>query len=390
METLNLTPVLQKIATGPHLSKNLGEEEAYRAMQSILRGDVHDVQSGIFFIALRMKRETADEMAGIFRAILDDAPQQKVRVPALITLADQYAGYARGLPASPFIPAVLSALQVPSVIHSPITMAPKYGLTALSVLKAAGVSAADSMQSAASTLETNSGWVVIDQAVVTPHLARLNPLRDLMVKRPCLSTIECCVQPFQAEFTNTLVTGYVHKPYPPIYAMCANIAGFDNAVFVRGVEGGIVPSLAQVSRYFPWRKAIDSHAGSDTNAGSNANDIVSFENITLNEVPIEPVPLGIVQQARANPWPEQEVSDQLDAAKACATLGMSALQGEAGVMRDAIRLGAAVAYCAHISGLPENQQNASSQNGLKSALASVDAVLSTGEAWHRFNENRTL
>ena len=48
MDTKNINPVLQKIATGPHLSKNLSEEEAYAAMQSILRGEVHDVQSAIF------------------------------------------------------------------------------------------------------------------------------------------------------------------------------------------------------------------------------------------------------------------------------------------------------------------------------------------------------
>jgi len=48
MDTYNLKPVIQKIATGPHLSKDISEEEAYNAMKSILRGEVHDVQSAIF------------------------------------------------------------------------------------------------------------------------------------------------------------------------------------------------------------------------------------------------------------------------------------------------------------------------------------------------------
>lgn len=384
MENLNLTPVLQKIATGPHLSKNLSEEEAYGAMQAILRGDVHDVQSGIFFIALRMKRESADEMIGIFRAILDDAPKQSVKVPALVTLADQYAGYARGLPASPFIPAVLSALQVPSVIHSPATMAPKYGLTPLSVLQAAGIQPHSSLQTAATTLETNAGWVLLDQSVITPNLAALNTLRDLMVKRPCLSTIECCVQPFQAEQSNTLVTGYVHKPYPPIYAMCADIAGYSNAVFVRGVEGGVVPSLAQVSRYFPWQQSNHNGEG----------DVVAFDDITLTEVPIEPAKLDLSHQERSVPWPKLETSDHDGCAKVCAELGMEALQGQPGLMQDAVRLGAAVAYCAHVNeNENENEKNkhgAGAQNALKSALESVDAVLSTGKAWRRFDEQRKI
>lgn len=368
MDTKNLNPVLQKIATGPHLSKDLNEEEAYAAMQLILRGEVHDVQSAIFFIALRMKRESADELIGVFRAILDDAPCLQVKVPALITLADQYAGYARGLPASPFIPAVLSALGVPSITHSPITMSPKYGLTPLSVLKAAGVAPHDSLDSAANTLENNAGWVSLDQSAVTPSLARLNVLRDRMVKRPCLSTIECCIQPFRAEQTNTLVTGYVHKAYPPIYAMCAQVAHFDNAVFVRGVEGGVVPSLAQASRYFPWQLDKQTKAG----------PVIPFDDISLTEVPIVPANLGISHTERTVPWPEFETCDHTNAAKHCADLGMNALQGEEGLMRDAIRLGAAVAFAAH-----------EPKHSLPSALETVDGVLSTGEAWRRFSEQRT-
>ncbi len=368
MKSTNLSAVLQKIATGPHLSKDLSENEAYEAMNLIQSGSVSDVQSGIFFIALRMKRETADEMVGVFRSILEVAPQQAVQVSELVTFSDQYAGYARGLPASPFIPAVLSAMGIASVTHSPITMSPKYGLTGLSVLQACGIAVSESMTAAAAILEKNAGWVIVDQSTITPNLATLNDLRDLIVKRPCLSTLECCVQPFKAKAQNHLVTGYVHKPYPPIYAMCADVAGFDSATFVRGVEGGIVPSVAQVSRYFPWQRS--SHAQSGR--------IVPFDDIQLAEVPVDPASLGITQNQRTVPWPPVAASDHQAAALACADLGMAALQGQAGVMRDAIRLGA----CVTVAGL----QN----TALNSALESVDDALDSGRAWRCFHEKRTL
>jgi len=140
MSIVSLASVLQKIATGPHLSKDLTQQEAFEAAQAILAGHVHEVQSALFFIALRMKRETADEMIGVLRAIVESAPSESVRVPQLLTFADPYAGYERGLPASGFVPAVLSALGVPSVTHSPDRMSPKYGLTVRSVLQACGVS----------------------------------------------------------------------------------------------------------------------------------------------------------------------------------------------------------------------------------------------------------
>ena len=60
---------LQKIATGPELSKNLSEHEAYRAMSLILEEGVDEVQAGIFLIALRMKRETDEELRGVLKAL---------------------------------------------------------------------------------------------------------------------------------------------------------------------------------------------------------------------------------------------------------------------------------------------------------------------------------
>ncbi len=370
METSNLNRVIQKIATGPHLSKNLSEEEAFDAMTFIQSGRATDVQSGIFFIALRMKRETADEMTGVFRSILAQAPGCEVAVESLVTFADQYAGYARGLPASPFIPAVLSAIGIASITHSPVVMSPKHGLTVLSVLKYCGVEACANLPEAATRLETGNGWALLDQCVIAPKLAALNRLRDSIVKRPCLSTLECCLKPFHSTAgQNHLITGYVHKPYPPIYAMCADVAGFDSATLIRGVEGGVVPSVAQVSRYFPWQRDRDAVP----------NTIVPFEELTLSEVAIDPVKLGLSQTQRCVPWPEGvDVTDHITAASICAKKGLAALQGEIGVMRDTIRLGAAVT----VAGVHRWSTD--------SALEAVDAVLESGEAWRCFKEQSKL
>ena len=47
--------VIQRVATGPELSKNISREEAKASMNSILNREVSDIRSAIFFIALRMK-----------------------------------------------------------------------------------------------------------------------------------------------------------------------------------------------------------------------------------------------------------------------------------------------------------------------------------------------
>ncbi len=52
--------IIQRIATGPELSKSISLEESELAMRAILKNEIDEVQSAIFLIAMRMKRETTD------------------------------------------------------------------------------------------------------------------------------------------------------------------------------------------------------------------------------------------------------------------------------------------------------------------------------------------
>ena len=68
-DALLMRSIIQRIATGPELSKDISFEEARVGMRAILDGEIDPVQAGIFLIALRMKRETDDENLGVFEAI---------------------------------------------------------------------------------------------------------------------------------------------------------------------------------------------------------------------------------------------------------------------------------------------------------------------------------
>ena len=63
--------ILQRIATGPELSKDITQEEARLGMRYILEGKIDPVQAAIFLIALRMKRETDEENLGVYEGIRD-------------------------------------------------------------------------------------------------------------------------------------------------------------------------------------------------------------------------------------------------------------------------------------------------------------------------------
>jgi anthranilate phosphoribosyltransferase len=137
--------------------------------------------------------------------------------------------------------------------------------------------------------------------------------------------VEVLARPIHGRKKTHLVTGYVHKPYPRIYALLARHAGFDSALLVRGVEGGVVPSLRQPGVCFNYQ-----HMGEEQ----------SFD--------IDPTALGIEQSVRSVPLPDDlptanrpgdDIAVAVDVhatAQAAAQAGMAALEGRRGPTYDSL------------------------------------------------------
>src|SRR4051812_27995666 len=64
---MSLVPFLHRVAAGAHLTP----EEAHAAMSVLLGGDAGEATIGAFLIALKIKGETASEVAGFARAMRD-------------------------------------------------------------------------------------------------------------------------------------------------------------------------------------------------------------------------------------------------------------------------------------------------------------------------------
>ena len=287
---LALRSSIQKMATGPEYSKALSYDEAYAAMSQILSDSADPVQAAVFFIALRMKRETDDENKGVLQAIIDTATITTADVPEVLDIADPYDGHARGLPMAAFIAPVMASLGIPSVCHGLEAVGPKYGITHRKVLRAAGKNVDLTIEEATSRLSQNElAWTYVDQTAFAPKLHNLVNLRTRIVKRPVLTTVEVLVGPIRGQKQTHLLTGYVHKAYPPIYAELARFAGFDNAMIVRGVEGGVIASMQQPAKLFSY-----------TDKGEES------------DIEINPKDIGIEQTTRAVPIPSHLVGNVID------------------------------------------------------------------------------
>ncbi len=356
-----MVSIIQRIATGPDLSKDISEDEARQGMLGLLEDAVDPVRAGIFLIALRMKRETREENRGILRAILETTNRVTAPVDELIDIADPYDGYNRTLPASPFLAPLLAELGVPAVSHGVEATGPKYGITHRKVFSALGIDVDLSPDQAAQRLADPAiGWSYVDQSQYAPKLYRLLDLRRKLVKRTVITTVEVLSKPISGRNKTHFMTGYVHKPYPPVYADLARCADFDSALLVRGVEGGVVPSLRQTGKYFRYQDKGEEQ-GAD----------------------IDPVSIGIEQSTRCVPVPDDipqsargegavTITDIPAGARRAAELGMAALSGEKGPTYDSLCYAATLALL-HLG----REQSA------RDAAERVRATLDSGKAAER-------
>jgi anthranilate phosphoribosyltransferase len=188
----------------------------------------------------------------------------------------------------------------------------------------------------------------------------LTGLRQKIIKRQVLTTVEVLAKPLVAKNKTHLVTGYVHKPYPAKYASLARFAGFEGCLLIRGIEGGVIPSLRQQGL------------------------IYRYDNLGEEQpVEITPESLGIEQALRSVPLPEDDSlrtgSDEVAriknvsiAAAAAATTGKRALEGEPGPAYDSL-----VYSCSLIL------WHAGASNSITSAAERVRQVLDSGLALQR-------
>jgi anthranilate phosphoribosyltransferase len=310
-----LAEAIKKVATGPHLTKDLSTEETDAAMAEILSGEADPVQAAIFFIALRIKRETNDENLGIFNALQACTRQVQADVDQLLLIADPFNGYNRHCPITAFLPAVLAASGLPTLSQGVKEMGPKFGITHSQVLSMAGVNVALTTKQAKDQInDSELGWAYLDQAQAAPALFALQDLRTRMIKRPSLATLEKIVMPIKASGKTHLQIGFVHKAYPEVLAWMADAAGFDSALIIRGIEGGVLPTLRETAN--------------------------CFQSTTEQAEPcvIDPTAFGLSQTTRG----VLPVDNESVTAAETLELGLKALEGQSGPAFDSLVYGGAL------------------------------------------------
>ena len=365
--------VIQRVATGPELSKNISYDESRSVTNALLTratdpDAIDPVQAAVFLIGLRMKRETDPELQGMLDALRDRTVHATAAVDEVVAFADPYNGFNRTLHASLFVLPVLAACGVSAYSHGVELMGPKYGVTHHQIIRTLGGNPLHDMPTVAGRLADPAiGWGYADQAQFCNGLHELRDIRSKIIKRPALSTTEVMLTPVQGTAKTHLVTGYVHKPYRETYAMLARHMGLDSLLLIRGTEGGVIPSFrarAHFVRYSGDQEAEEHDVELEPmqlNRDYRAEDIP--ETMPAPAKPIEH--LGMK-------W------DNKALAELCAEKGLRALEGQPGAVYDAAVIGTALTlwHTGKAATLPEAAQTARDAIESGEALKRLQAGLS--------------
>ncbi|WP_205719992.1 hypothetical protein [Fodinibius halophilus] len=228
--------VLKKVLNSQDLSAN----EASSAITYLLDDKIPDYQKGVLLIGQRLKRETFLENKTFLRTFREAIGIQEVDVPLLVDLADPYDGYQRYPIYTPFVAALLASIGFPTYCHGLSEVAPKHGDTIHKVLELAGKNPHKKSAAVAKDIENESvGWGYIDQRECFPTLHKQLGLRDKIVKRTFLATLEKLLQPLRTSTgANYMVAGYVHSHYRQELAnLLEPQKSLDKVFVVKGMEG---------------------------------------------------------------------------------------------------------------------------------------------------------
>ncbi len=221
---------IRQIARGRHGAENLSREQARQALLALFDGD-DDLQLGAFLIGLRMKGETASELAGFTDAARAQMGGSKgIGLERAVDLPC-YAGKRRA--ASVHLAAALKARDdgIQVVAHG-ITDIPGR-LSAWQFLAGAGVSRATSLADAQVLLDKH-GIVYVDLEDACPPLFRLYQLRPRLGLRSFANSIARLLNPLRCAGQ---LNGIFHTPYAATMARANAMLGQPRSLIFNGAEG---------------------------------------------------------------------------------------------------------------------------------------------------------
>lgn len=217
------------VGKGKNGARSLIYEEAYQAFSMILKQEVLDVQLGAFLMLLRVKEESVDELAGFVQATRD-----QLQFKALDVDLDwsSYAGKRKHYPWFLLAALTLAKQGFNIVMHGAAGHTINRVYTE-QVLEYLGYPICQSDTEVEQQLQQRH-FAYLPLDVISPVLADLIALRNVMGLRSPIHTLARLINPFNAKAT---VQAIFHPAYRSSHQQSAFKLGYLNSAVIKG-EGG--------------------------------------------------------------------------------------------------------------------------------------------------------
>lgn len=223
---MSLSDYVRILGRGPGRVRSLTQDEAFAAMSLMLRDDAAPHAVGAILMLLRMKGETAQEIAGFAaaaQAALPALPQTDLDWPSYA------AGRTRGAPWFLKAAQTLAHDGQRVLLHGWNGADPKVRAG----LKDLGIGVAKSAPDIARLLDRD-GIAYMPLEDLNPALFRLLHLRDVLGLRSCVNTVCRMLNPSCAPAS---VQGVFHPSYRLLQADAAAPLGWANLTIIKGGGG---------------------------------------------------------------------------------------------------------------------------------------------------------
>jgi len=234
---MSISHYIKIIGRGKDGARPITREEAADLWGQLLDGTVTDLETGAFCLAMRIKGETAQEMAGFL-----DATRQRLH---LIEASDKptiiipsYNG-ARKLPVlTPLLALLLAREGLPVLIHGTATESSRVFTS--KVLLALDIPAQAAIKSIA-----NGEVAFVPTELLCAGLQRLLDVRRIIGVRNTAHSLVKLMNPCACQ--SLLVSSYTHPEYAESMAATLELVQA-NALLLRGTEGEAVADPRRVPR----------------------------------------------------------------------------------------------------------------------------------------------
>ena len=225
-----ISQYIKEIGRGKQGARPLSREQAADLFGQVLDGAVTDLEIGAFCLAMRIKGETPEEMAGF----LDATYARLKRVPAAgskpVVVLPSYNG-ARRLPVlTPLLALLVARRGLPVMIHGTSTETSRVFVS--DVLAALGIRAETEIEAI-----PEGEAVYVPTELLCPGLKRLLDVRRVVGLRNSSHSLVKLMNPVDGPAV--IVSSYTHPEYAVSMAAILELMG-STALLLRGTEGEVV------------------------------------------------------------------------------------------------------------------------------------------------------